>query len=553
MELVHTAMFINSIWVGSTFLLGFAFKRIGMPPMLGFLASGFLMSLLGLHEGTLALGAISDLGIYLLLFTIGLKLNLKGLARPEIWGGATIHALLTILATVLLLLIGRFAGITFLDQLSPMQLAIIGFALSFSSTVFAVKILDQKGEMNSIHGQVAIGILIMQDLMAVLFLTISKGQLPSLWVFALPIFLLVVRPLLEYIMDHVGHGELLPMSGLFIVLIIGTTSFAFVGLKPDLGALLAGVLIGSHPRSHELSASLYSFKDVFLVGFFFQVGLTGIPEIGHIIVALLLVCILPLKSFIYFIVFTRFHLRARTGLLATLSLSNYSEFGLLVSAIAMKNGWLSADWLIIFALALTFSFIASSPINIRTNIIYKYYESFLRRFETDKTHPGDISVDLGNSDTLIFGLGAFGTMAYDTIQERLGDKVLAVDLDKKRVRQLKKTGRTIVWGDATDYDFWHLIDLDKIKLVILAMTNHQANMLAIKEMKSAGYDGPITATAQFEDERLELIKVGATAAYNIFSEAGAGYADHVCKNVGLVCKENFIPIESGIPNFDNKE
>ena len=140
-------------------------------------------------------------------------------------------------------------------------------------------------------------------------------------------------------------------------------------------------------------------------------------------------------------------------------------------------------------------------------------------------------------------------MAYDTIRERVGDKVLAVDLDKKKVGQLKKTGRTIVWGDATDYDFWHLIDIDKIKLVMLAMTNHQAKMLAIKEMKSAGYNGPITATAQFEDERLELIKVGATAAYNIFSEAGAGYADHVCKNVGLVCKENFTPIDSGIPKL----
>lgn len=521
--------------------------------MLGFLASGFLMSLLGLHEGTIALDVISDLGIYLLLFTIGLKLNLKGLARAEVWGGATVHALLTILATVVLLLIGRFAGITFLDQLSPMQLAIIGFALSFSSTVFAVKILDQKGEMSSIHGQVAIGILIMQDLMAVLFLTISNGQLPSLWVFALPVFLLAVRPILKYIVDHAGHGELLPMSGLFIVLIVGTSSFAFVGLKPDLGALLAGILIGSHPRSHELSSSLYALKDVFLVGFFFQIGLTGIPEIGHIIVALLLVCIVPVKSLLYFIVFTRFHLRARTGLLATLSLSNYSEFGLLVSAIAMKNSWLSGDWLIIFALALTFSFIASSPINVRSNIIYKHFESFLKRFETDKKHPGDIVVDLGNSDTLIFGLGAFGTMAYDTIRERVGNKVLAVDLDKKKVEQLKKTGRTIVWGDATDYDFWHVIDLDKITLVMLAMTNHQANMHAIKVMKSAGYDGPITATAQFEDERLELIKVGATAAYNLFSEAGAGYADHVCKNVGLVCKENFTPIASGIPTFVSKE
>lgn len=553
MEFLYTEAFINSLWIGSTFLFGFGFKRFAMPPMLGFLAAGFLMNALGFHDGSLDLEAISDLGIYLLLFTIGLKLNLKGLVRAEIWGGTTIHALLAILVIGLLLLVGGHFGIPLLNQLSPAQLALIGFALSFSSTVFAVKILEEKGEMNSLHGQVSIGVLIMQDLMAVLFLTISKGEWPSVWVFALPLFLLAVRPLIIYILDHVGHGELMPLSGLFIALVIGTASFAAVGLKPDLGALVAGILVGTHSRSQELSASLYSLKDIFLVGFFFQVGLTGIPGLNHVVIALLLMLILVGKSFIYFVIFTRFHLRARTGLLATLSLSNYSEFGLLVAAIAMKNNWLSPDWLIILALALTFSFLASAPINTRSNIFYKQFESILRRFETSKKHPGDVDINLGNADTLIFGLGAFGSMAYDTISSRIGDKVLAVDLDKKNVAKLKETGRSVIWGDATDYDFWHIIDLEKIKLVMLAMTNHQANLLAIREIKGAGYDGPITAIAQFEDQRLELLDQGATAAYNIFSEAGAGYADHVCQNVGLICATGIISDDRTIPDLRNQK
>lgn len=75
--------------------------------------------------------------------------------------------------------------------------------------------------------------------------------------------------------------------------------------------------------------------------------------------------------------------------------------------------------------------------------------------------------------------------------------------------------------------------------------------MAIKEIKAAGYEGPITATAQFEDERRELMEAGATVTYNIFSEAGAGYADHVCKNVGLVCKTDFIPTGSVIPDLRN--
>jgi len=218
MEFLHTATFINSVWVGSAFLLGFAFKRLNLPPMLGFLIAGFLMNFLGLTEGSLALEEIADLGIILLLFTIGLKLELKGLTKPEVWGGATIHALSTILFLVVLILAGATYGLAQFAGLQPAQAALIGFALSFSSTVFAVKFLEEKGEMNALHGRAAIGILIMQDLMAVFFLTISKGEFPSLWAFALPLVLLAARPFLLHMIDHIGHGELLPLAGFFIAL-----------------------------------------------------------------------------------------------------------------------------------------------------------------------------------------------------------------------------------------------------------------------------------------------------------------------------------------------
>ncbi len=547
MEFLHSATCINSIWIGSAFLFGFGFKRLNLPPMLGFLVSGFLMNFLGLTGGTLALDAIADLGIMLLLFTIGLKLDLKGLTKPEIWGGATVHALLTIFLIAGVIFGAGTLGIAHLTGLTLAQAALIGFALSFSSTVFAVKFLEEKGEMNALHGKAAIGILIMQDLMAVFFLTISKGEFPSLWALALPLFLLAVRPLLIYIIHHIGHGELLPLSGFFIALTVGTTSFSLVGLKPDLGALLIGMLLGSHPRSTELSGSLYSFKDLFLVGFFFQIGLTGMPGIEHVLIALGLIPVLAVKSLFYFFILTRFRLRARTSLLATLSLANYSEFGLLVAAIGLKKEWLGPEWVIIVALALTFSFLIAAPLNSKANAIYERYAAPLRRFETKTRHPGDIEINLGPADILIFGLGAFGTMAYDTIRERQGDKILAVDYSKKKVAEQKLLGRRAIWGDATDYDFWRKINLSKIKLIMLAMNKHQASMLALKEIRSAGFQGAVTATSRFEDEKVELLEAGAIAAYNIYSEAGAGYADHVCQTTGLVCKTEFLVSASEIP------
>jgi predicted Kef-type K+ transport protein len=516
--------------------------------MLGFLLAGFLMNFLGLTAGSLALDKIADTGIILLLFTIGLKLDLKGLTKPEIWGGSTIHALLIIPFLALLILGAGTLCTTHLSNLNLAQAALIGLGLSFSSTIFAIKSLEEKGEMTAMHGRTTIGILIMQDLMAVFFLTLSKGEAPSLWALTLPIFLFAARPVLFYLINHLGHGELLPFGGLFIALVAGTTSFSLVGLKPDLGALIVGMILGSHPRSTELAASLYSFKDLFLISFFFQIGLSGTPNAGHALIALGFVAVLPVKSFLYFLILTRFRLRARTSLLATFALSNYSEFGLIVTAIAVKNSWLASDWIIIIALALTFSFLLAAPLNSKANAIYDYFAALLQRFETKTRHRDDARINLKSTEILVFGMGPFGTMAYEVTRERLGDKVLAVDHNLKTVQHHRHEGRRVIWGDATDYDFWRKIDLVKIKIIMLAFTNHQANMLALKEIKSAGFQGPITASSRFEDHRMELEAAGASAAYNIFSEAGAGYANLVCKTTGLACQNQFVTPDTAIHN-----
>ncbi len=533
MDLLHSPTFINIIWIGTAFIFGFAMRRIGLPPMIGFLASGFALNFLGLTDGSLALESIADMGIMLLLFTIGLKLDLKSLIKPEIWLGTNLHILLSVLFfSIIIMLAGTF-GIASLTGLDLWQTALIGFALSFSSTVFAVKVLEDKGEMTSKHGQVAIGILIMQDIVAVIFLTLSKGEFPSLWALGLPIFLLLIRPVLRYLINHAGHGEMLTLGGLFVAIVVGATSFHLVGLKPDLGALIMGVLVGSHPRASELGKSLYSFKDMFLVGFFFQIGLSGIPTLTHVFIALGFLSVLAVKSGFYFLLLSRFKLRARTSMLATLSLSNYSEFGLLVAAISAQKGWLDPEWLIILSLALTFSFILASPLNSKAHCIYDRFSGFLHGFERKTRHADDVDVDLGDASILVFGMGRIGTGAYEATRERHGNKVLGVDYSEKKVEKHLQQGRRVISGDATDFDFWQATNLDKVRLIMLAMPKHQANMFALEELQKSEFHGMITATARFDDEREELIQAGATAAYNIFSEAGAGYADHVCQSVNL--------------------
>ena len=244
------------VWISLAFALGLSARLIGLPPMVGFLVTGFLLNYLGISSGEV-LQKLADLGITLLLFTVGLKLDLKMLLRPQVWAVTSLHTglVIAIFGAVIfsLALMGAplFAG---LDVKLAMMLA---FTLSFSSTVFVVKVLEEKGEMKSLHGRIAIGILVMQDVAAVAFLAASTGKLPSLWALLL-LLLIPIRPLFHLLLQRAGHGELLILYGLVLAL-GGAELFELGGVKDDLGALLMGLLISTHPKAGERAKTLLSF------------------------------------------------------------------------------------------------------------------------------------------------------------------------------------------------------------------------------------------------------------------------------------------------------
>lgn len=172
---------IDAIWISVTFIFGLLAKRINLPPLIGYLVGGFALSYFGLNEGGLALHIVADLGIMLLLFTIGLKLDVKSLLTKEIWLSSGLHMVLSLMAFSTVVFLITFLGLGGLTELEWKGSMLLGFALSFSSTVYAVKVLEERGEMTSFHGNVSIGILIIQDIIAVVFLTFSKGEMPNLW------------------------------------------------------------------------------------------------------------------------------------------------------------------------------------------------------------------------------------------------------------------------------------------------------------------------------------------------------------------------------------
>ena len=512
------------ILISFAFAFGLVLSRLGLPPMVGFLLAGFAYHMVGLEQPA-GLELVAQLGVTLLLFSIGLKLDVRGLAKAEIWGGAVAHMVLSTAMMTGVLLIGKnFFHIPLLD-LSLLTLVILGFALSFSSTVFAVKILEDKGDMSAFYGKIAIGILIMQDIFAVIFMSVSEGKYPGL--FSLAVLLLpLLLPLLFRLLDAAGHGELLILSGLFFALGVGAEFFSLVGLKPDLGALIVGVLIANHPKSGELSKALFSFKELMLVGFFLSIGMQGLPTLSILGLALGLCLLLPLKTALYFLIIGRFGMRTRSTLLSSLSLANYSEFGLIVAAMSAAKGFLPMEWVLIIALAVSISFALASPFNYKAEQIYQRTRSRLLRFETARVHPNDKTIDITRARVLIIGMGRIGGGAYDELAPLYENRVIGIEHNPARVDFHRERGRNVLVGDASDTDFWLRLKRDRhLELILLAMPNHHNNLYSALQLRNLGFTCKVVAVARYADEVKQLAELGVLA-FNMYAEAGAGLAQH---------------------------
>ena len=523
---------MEPIVIALAFAAGFAAQLLKLPTLIGFLAAGFALNALG-FERTPALDTIANLGVTLLLFTIGLKLDIRTLLRGEVWGSATLHIVGSTLLLAVVLFLLKTAGLALASDLGWTAMVLLGFALSFSSTVFAVKVLADRSELNSLYGRVAIGILVMQDVFAVIFLTASSGSLPSPWALGL-IVLWPAAKLMKLMLDRVGHGDLQVLYGAFLSLVVGYSLFEAVGVKGDLGALIVGMLLASHPATAGLAKSLFHLKELFLVGFFLTVGLGAMPDLSMVLMALVLLLVLPLKSGLYLLVLMRFKLRTRTGVLSTLALANYSEFGLIVAAVATTAGWLSADWLVVISLAVAGSFVLAAPLNAVSERLYQRFKRPLSRLEAPSLLAADQPITLGGVDAVVLGMGRIGTGAYQQLAGHYGLAVLGVDNNPDKLQAHQAAGRHVIEGDAVDSDFWDkLVISESLKLVLLAMPSHAGNVFALAQLKQRAHTGQpaeqfaiyITAIVQYPDEVELLRTMGADEVFLINAEAGSALAD----------------------------
>jgi len=283
-------------------------------------------------------------------------------------------------------------------------------------------------------------------------------------------------------------------------------------------------MLASHPLAGDVSKRLLGFKDLLLVGFFLSIGMSGNLTVSAMLIALVLTVFVIFKVLLFFFLFTRFKMRARTATLSSLTLANYSEFGLIVGAIAVSNAWLTEDWLVTIALALTLTIIVAAPINKNAIRLYDRLRPTARKFETESVLPEDEPPDLGDAKIAVIGMGQLGTGVYEQLAPEYGNLLIGIDSDPDIIAMHKTAGRNVVYADATDDEMWERTVTTPVEVAILALKRHQENLGIVKRVRERKRNAKIFAVASHQDEVAELIDAGAAAAWDMYSEAGNGLA-----------------------------
>ncbi len=502
------------VLVGTAYLAGLIASRLYFPPLVGYMIAGYILHALGVQPDQ-TIAHLAEVGIQLLLFTVGLKLKLRSLLRREVLSVGGLHLLIvTAISVAIFFALGGYisGGL------------VLGVSLAFSSTVLAIKVLEDSGELSTLYGRDVLSILILQDIVAIGLLAFSSGKQPTPWAFGL-LLLPLLRPIAYRLLNASHADELKLLLGVSLALAGGLLAEK-VSISSDIGALLMGVMLAGHPKTDELAYKLWGLKETFLVAFFLQIGLTDLPNYDELVQALLLLSLLPLQGVLFFCLFLVVGLRARTAFISSLALMTYSEFALITSSAVVEAHLLPPVWESIIGLAVALSLAIAAPLNRFSHRLFSLLEGFLTRFERQTSRSDRLPGSIGITEWLIIGMGRTGLSAYQTFCEQ-DKRVLGLDADPTVLEAMLADGRRVVYGDAEDKALWERLPLTKIKGVILAIPEFEVRASSIAQLQARQFQGHIGTFCFHDDEEPKLYELGANFVIHPLIEAGKQLAEQM--------------------------
>jgi len=533
--------------------VGFVGLLLRQPLIVSFIAVGIIAgpSALNIAQSDEQINLLAELGIAVLLFLVGLKLdfNLVRTLGPV--------ALVTGLGQVLFTTVFGFL-IALALGLSALTAIYVAIALTFSSTIIIVKLLSDKREIDALHGRIALGFLIVQDIVVVVAMialsAIGVGgaaaegddamikvlRVLGYGVAMLAFILVFIRYVANPLVERLSHApELLVSFAIGWAALLAAVGH-YLGFGKELGGLLAGVSLASTPFREAIAARLASLRDFLLLFFFIALGASldlsvlG-ASIGPAIVLSLFVLIG--NPVIVLAIMGTMGYRKRTGFLAGLTVAQISEFSLIFMAMGVAIGHVAEEALGLVTLVGLVTIAASTYMITYSHQLYGVFEPLLWVFERRRSEAEDAGTTEAARapDVILFGLGRYGLGIASALRDS-GKRILGVDFSPEAVRYARAQGFDVLFGDATDPEFLGHLPLAQAEWLVMAVPEHETGLThddprqaLLKSVRSLGFDGKIAVAAHrdatasmLQEERADLVLMpycdAAVAAARMITE-----------------------------------
>ena len=491
------------------------FNKMQLPSIVGFLIAGIILgpSVLKIISNPDQIEIMAEIGVILLLFSVGLELSLKELVRIRkiLLLGGGLQVLITILVT---------SVIVFVIGLPVKQAIFFGILVSLSSTVIVLKLLTDKDELDTPHGKISLGILIFQDLAIVpLFLAvnllgttdqISFGEISLKFLIAIGAVAAIVliakylSPLLLYRLAKLRMKEIFTVG--VILLILGTAYITHsLGLSFAIGAFIAGLILSESEYSHQIVADTLPLRDAFNSLFFVSVGL--LLNLNFVFESPLIVfsyslSVVLVKALIIFIVVLLLKYPTRVAILVGISLAQVGEFSFIVGEQGFSLNLISPELFNVF--------ISSTIITmVLTPFLFKLAPRIAgKSSHLQTTSLKEKQINHMQDHVIIAGFGLNGKNLAHVLRET-GIKYVIIEMNPDTVKKEKSSGENIIYGDVGNHEVLKSALISKAKVLVIAISDRSISRRALKIAKEINPNIHIIVRTRFMKETDELIKLGA--------------------------------------------
>jgi Kef-type K+ transport system membrane component KefB len=520
-------------------VLGVLAIRLRQPLLIAFILVGILIgpASLDLVTAHSEIRLLAEIGVTVLLFVVGLKLDMN-LVR-HLGPVALATGLGQLLFTIVFgFLIGLALG---MDWIKAVYVAV---ALTFSSTIIIVKLLSDKREIDSLHGRIAMGFLIVQDIAVVVAMMVvgslsaggvtdagQTGLLVLSIIARLAVALLLVVLMMRYVLPRLMDVLARSPELLLIFAVAWGTSLAtlgeLAGFSKEVGAFLAGFSLASTRYREAVNARLSSVRDFLLLFFFVNLGAQlEFSSLGNELLAAAVFSLFVLvgNPLIVMAIMGVMGYRRRTGFLAGLTVAQISEFSIIFVAMGISLGHVDDNALGLITLVGLITITLSTYLILYSHPLFDRLSPWLRLFERRDPfrENAEAVVAAAGASVILFGLGRYGGRLMQRLREQ-GVEVLGLDFDPEIIRHLRRDGYPVAYGDLESGDFIDQLPLDQVRWVISTVPELGANLNLAEALRARGYAGELAATLHHERDAAALTRAGVSHVLRPYRDA-ADYA-----------------------------